>query len=152
MTSSSRPVFVLVPGASQSPAAHGYLLHLLQCRGYGAFSALLPSVGATEQVTAADDAEYVRSRMLLPVLDIEQRNVILICHSYSSVPASAAALGLGKADRIAEGKKTAVLGQIFIAAVVAKGGDGLDLIAHFGGQTSPHTRIDVINIALVVLF
>lgn len=145
MSSSSRPVFVLVPGASQTPAAYGYLLHLLQCKGYGAFSALLPSVGATEQVSAADDAEYVRSRMLLPVLDIEQHNVIIISHSYSGIPASAAALGLGKADRAAEGKKTSVLGQIFIAAVVAKGGNGLDLVANFGGQMPPHIRVDVIN-------
>jgi hypothetical protein len=145
MSPSSRPVFVLVPGASQTPAAYGYLLHLLQCKGYGAFSALLPSVGATEPVTAADDAEYVRSRMLLPLLDIEERNVIVISHSYSGIPASAAALGLGKAERIAEGKKASVLGQIFIAAVVTKGGDGLDLVANFGGQLPPHIRVDVNN-------
>lgn len=143
MGSSSRPVFVIVPGASQSPAAYGYLLHLIQTKGYGAFSALLPSVGATEPVTAQDDAEYVRSRMLLPILDIEKHDVILISHSYSSIPASAAARGLGKADRTAQGKTTSVLGQIFIAAVVTRGGDGNDLVANFGGQMPPHIRVDV---------
>jgi hypothetical protein len=147
------PVFVLVPGASQTPAAYGYLLHLLQSKyGYGAFSALLPSVGATDPVTAADDAEYVRSRMILPVLDIEKHDVILISHSYSSIPASAAASGLGKADRIAQGKTTSVLGQILIAAVVAKGGDGLDLVGNFGGQMPPHIRVDVIFPFLPFLF
>ncbi|EED13691.1 hypothetical protein TSTA_099430 [Talaromyces stipitatus ATCC 10500] len=108
---------------------------------------LLPSVGATEHITAADDAEYVRSRMLLPVLDIEQHNVIVISHSYSSIPASAAARGLSKADRIAEGKKTWVLGQIFIAAVAAKGGDGLDLVANIGGHMPPHIRVDAVPYA-----
>jgi hypothetical protein len=83
--------------------------------------------------------------MLLPLLDIEERNVIVISHSYSGIPASAAALGLGKAERIAEGKKASVLGQIFIAAVVTKGGDGLDLVANFGGQLPPHIRVDVNN-------
>lgn len=143
MAASSRPVFVLVPGASQTPAAYGYLLHLLQVKGYGAYSALLPSVGATDPVTATDDADYVRSRMLLPVLDVEQHNVILICHSYSGIPGSAAAKGLGKADRAAQGKTTSVLGQIFIASVAAKGGDGLDLVANFGGHLPPHIRVDV---------
>lgn len=143
MAPSSRPVFVVVPGASQSPAAYGYLLHLLQVKGYGAFSALLPSVGATEQVTAEDDAEYVRSRMLRPILDIEQHDVIVVSHSYSSIPASAAARGLGKADRVTAGKTTSVLGHIFIAAIAAKGGDGNDLVANFGGQLPPHIRVDV---------
>lgn len=143
MGSSSKPVFVLVPGASQTPAAYGYLLHLLQLKGYGAYSALLPSVGATEPVTASDDADYVRSRMLLPVLDIEKHDVIVISHSYSSIPASAASKGLAKADRVAEGKTTSVIGQILIAAVVAKGGDGNDLVANFGGHLPPHIRVDV---------
>jgi hypothetical protein len=138
-----RPVFVIVPGASQSPAAYGYLLHLLQSKGYGAFSALLPSVGATEPVTAGDDAQYVRSRMLLPILDIEKHDVILVSHSYSGIPASAAARDLGKADRIVQGKTTAILGQIFIAAILCRGGDGNDLVGNFGGQLPPHIRVDV---------
>lgn len=144
MTSTSRPIFVLVPGASQSPAAYGYLLHLLLSKGYGAYSALLPSVSAREPVTVQDDTDYVRERLLLPLLDIEKRDVIIINHSYSGIPASAAARGLGKADREAQGKTTSVLGQIFIAAVVTPGGDGKDLVASFGGHLPPHMRVDVI--------
>jgi Alpha/beta hydrolase family len=136
-------IFVLVPGASQSPAAYGYLLHLLQLKGYGAFTSLLPSVGATGPVTATDDADYVRDRLLLPILDVEGHDIILISHSYSGIPASAAALGLGKAERLAAGKTTSVLGQIFIAAVVTPGGDGRDLVAAFGGHLPPHIRADV---------
>ncbi|OKL63244.1 hypothetical protein UA08_01842 [Talaromyces atroroseus] len=136
------PIFVLVPGASQSPAAYGYLLHILQTKGYGAFTALLPSVGATGPVTVQDDTDYVRNRLLLPILDVEKHDVILISHSYSGIPASAAARGLGKTDRVAEGKTTSVLGQIFIAAVVTPGGDGKDLVANFGGHLPPHIRPD----------
>lgn len=143
MVASSRPVFVLVPGASQSPACYGYLFHLLQSKGYGVYTGLLPSVGATSPITVSDDAEYVRSRLLLPILDIEKHDVIVICHSYSGVPASAAARGLGKADRNREGKSTSVVGQIFIAAVATPGGDGNDLVATFGGHLPPHIRVDV---------
>ena len=66
--------------------------------------------------------------------------MIMISHSYGGVPASAAAKGLGKTDRAAEGKVTSVLGQIFISAPLPRGGDGKDIIATFGGQLPPHIR------------
>ena len=139
----SRPVFVIVPGASQSPSHYGYLFHLLSGQGYPTLSSLLPSTGTGEKVTAQDDTDYVRSRLILPVLDIEKHDVILVMHSYSGLPGSAAALGLGKADRLAEGKTTSVIGQIFIISVLPRGGDGKDLVAGFGGQLPPHMGVDV---------
>ncbi|KAL2827662.1 Alpha/Beta hydrolase protein [Aspergillus pseudoustus] len=137
-----KPAFVLVPGASQNPAHYAYLLHLLQSAGYGAFTGLLPSIGAQGPVTASDDADYVRERLLLPLLDVGNQDVILISHSYSGMPASAAARGLGPADRQAQGKTTAVLGQIFIATILPRGGDGLSVIDNFGGQLPPHMYMD----------
>lgn len=143
MAPSSKPVFVIVPGAAQTPSHYAYLEHLLLSQGYGALSALLPTVGTSASVTAEDDAEFIRSRMLLPVLDLEKHDVIMISHSYSGMPASAAARGLSKAHRAAEGKPTSVLGQIFIAAILARGGDGKDVVATFGGQLPPHIQVDV---------
>lgn len=143
MAPPSKSTFVIAPGAAQTPAHYAYLTHLLLSQGYGVLSALLPTVGTGAPITAEDDAEYIRSRMLLPVLDIEKHNVIMISHSYSGMPASAAARGLGKADRVAEGKTTSVLGQIFIAAILPRGGDGKDVIATFGGQLPPHIQVDV---------
>lgn len=142
---SQRPFFVIVPGASQNPSHYGYLSHLLQLAGYPTFSALLPSVGAAGKVTAEDDAEYVRNSMLTPVLDHEEHDVILVMHSYSGMPGSAAAKGLGKAERVAQGKKTGVIGQIFIASILPKGGDGKDVVGAFGGHYPPHIRPDVSN-------
>ncbi len=141
----SRTLFVVVPGASQSPSHYASLLHLLHSQGYPTLSALLPTTGTGEQVTAEDDAAYIRSRMLLPVLDVEKHNVIIVTHSYSGMPGSAAATGLGKADRAAQGKMTSVLGQIFIASILPRGGDGKDVVATFGGQLPPHISVDVRN-------
>ena len=143
MAPSSKPVLVIVPGAAQTPSHYAYLSHLLLCQGYGVLSALLPTVGATATVTAQDDTDYVRSRMLLPVLDIEKHDVIVVSHSYGGMPASAAVRGLGKADRTAEGKTTSVLGQIFLASILPRGGDGKDVVATFGGQLPPHIQVDV---------
>lgn len=143
MAPSPKPVFVLVPGAALTPSHYAYLQHLLLSEGYGVLSAMLPTVGTGANVTVEDDTEYIRSRMLLPVLDLENHDVIMISHSYSSMPASAAARGLGKTDRAAEGKTTSVLGQILIAGILARGGDGKDVVATFGGQLPPHIQTDV---------
>ncbi|KAJ5281397.1 hypothetical protein N7478_006769 [Penicillium angulare] len=141
-TEKKKPAFVLVPGGSQNPAQYGYLLHLIQSAGYAASTGILPSIGAQEAVTAQDDADYVRNRLLLPMLDVGNHDVIIISHSYSGMPASAAARGLGPADRAAEGKSTSVLGQIFLASILPKGGDGLSVIDGFGGHIPPHMYID----------
>ena len=143
MAPSDLPVIVVVPGASQNPSHYGYLCHLLQLAGYPTLSSMLPSVGARGNVTAQDDTDYVREKLLLPVLDTEEHNVIVVSHSYSGLPASAAVQGLGKNERLAQGKKTAVLGQIFIASILPRGGDGKDVLATFGGQFPPHIRPDV---------
>jgi hypothetical protein len=137
-----RPCIVIVPGGSQNPAHYGYLSHLLLSAGYPVFSALLPSVGAGN-VTVEEDAEYIRNKMLLPMLDIENRDVILFTHSYSSVPGSAAAGGLGRGEREKAGKKTAVIGQVCMAAMLLKGGDEKTILETFGGRFPPHIRADV---------
>lgn len=142
---STRPFIVIVPGASQNPAHYGYLSHLLQLAGYPVYSALLPSVGAAGHVTVEDDTTYIRNNMLLPVLDHEEHDVIMLMHSYSSVPGSAAAAGLGKSERAKQGKKTGVIGQIYLASILTKGGDGKDIVGAFGGHYPPHIRPDVRN-------
>lgn len=140
---STRPFFVILPGGSQNPTHYGYLAHLLQCAGYPTYSALLPSVGNSDKVAIQDDMTYIRDRMILPILELEERDVILVMHSYSGVPGSAAALGLGKKERIAQGNKAGVIGQIFYAAMLQKGGNGVDLFTAGGGSFPPFLRPDV---------
>ena len=144
MASSSHPIIVIVPGAALTPSHYAYLLHLLHSQGYGTFSAPLPStVGGSKPVTVEDDTEFVRSQMLLPVMDTEQHDVVIVTHSYSGIPGSAACHGLGKTERASKGYKTSVIGQISIASVLVKGGDGKDPVAKFGGELPPHIQADV---------
>ncbi len=137
-----QPFFVLVPGASHTPAHYGYLCHLLMLAGFPVFTGTLPSVGTSGKVTAEIDCKYVRDNMIIPVLDAEERDVILLMHSYSGVPGSGAAKGLSKTERAAQGKKTGVIGQIFLACILLKGGDGSDVLAAGGGHYPPHIRAD----------
>jgi hypothetical protein len=143
---STRPFFVIVPGGCQNPTHYGYLAHLLQLAGYPTYSALLPSVGASGTVTTEDDMAYIRDRMILPILDYEEHDVILVMHSYSGVPGGGAALGLGKKERAARGKKAGVIGQIYCAAILQRGGDGVDLFTASGGSFPPYLTPDASTI------
>ena len=69
--------------------------------------------------------------------------MVLFTHSYSGVPGSAAAKGLSKAERVAQNKTTSVLGQIYLSALIPKGGDGKGVTAMFGGKMPPHIVVDV---------
>lgn len=139
----SKPIFVIPPGAGLQPGHYGLLMHLLMKAGYGAMSSMLPSCGATGIMTVEEDAEYIRNRMIRPISDIEEHDVIVLMHSYSGLPGSAAASGLSKEERLKSGKNTSVLGQIYLSSMIAKGSEGKDLIDTFGGQTPPHIRVDV---------
>lgn len=55
----SRTVFVIVPGASQSPSHYAQLLCLIHSHGYPTYTALIPSAGTGEAVTAENDAKYI---------------------------------------------------------------------------------------------
>ena len=61
----------------------------------------------------------------------------------TGIPGGAAAKGLGKQERTAQGKATSVIGQIYIAALVTPGGDGKSIRDLFGGQMPPHIVVDV---------
>ncbi|KAH7408150.1 hypothetical protein DE146DRAFT_363675 [Phaeosphaeria sp. MPI-PUGE-AT-0046c] len=136
------PFIVIIPGASQNPAHYGHLSHLLLLAGYPVLTALLPTIAAKGPVTIDDDASYIRERLLLPVLDYEERNVVMLMHSYGSVPGSASAHGLGPSSRLAQGKTTAVLGQLFFATLLLKGGDGKTAVDAFGGAFPAHIEPD----------
>ena len=83
--STPRTVIVLVPGASCSPSHYAHLLHLLHTSGYATMTDGLASTGQYERISIEDDAEYIRSKMLLPILEVENHNVILVTHSYSGM-------------------------------------------------------------------
>ena len=139
---SARPVLLILPGGSQNPTHYGYLAHLLQSAGYPTSSALFPSAGNTGKIGSQDDADFFRDRLILPYID-QGQDVILIMHSYSGLPGSAAALGLSKAERAAQGKKGGVIGQIFCAALLQRGGDGTDLLTALGGKLPPFLQANV---------
>ena len=116
---------------------------LLQKAGYPTYSVLLPSVGASDETTIEDDMTYVRDRMILPILDHEKHDVILVLHSYGALPGGAAAFDLSKERRLRQGKTTGVIGQIYCAGLLQKGVNGIGVLELVGGDLGPGFRVDV---------
>lgn len=95
----------------------------------------LPSDGGSSStVSVEDDAKFIREKILLPLPDRQQKNIILLTHGYSSIPGSAAAKGLSKAERADSGKQTGVIAQIHVAGILTKGGDGRSVVDVFDGR------------------
>lgn len=126
MAASTKPALVLVPGAWHTPTHYEKLLSHLRSLGFETVCLQNPSCDASDpnEQSAAKDAAAIRENALLPLLDAD-RDVVFMMHSYGGKPGGAAAKGLDKASRQAEGKRGAVIGLIYICAFVAKEGESL---------------------------
>lgn len=120
--STSNVSFVIVPGSFTTPQLYDDLLAVFHKQGRDAQVVPLESANdGTRQppATADDDAARIRDAVTT-LLDhpTHPKDVVLAAHSYGGVPASSALRGLSKADRVAAGKTTAVVGIVYIASFV----------------------------------
>ncbi|CAG8978439.1 hypothetical protein HYALB_00012606 [Hymenoscyphus albidus] len=114
----SKPTFVLVPGAWHSPDIYSAVTAILSKHGFSAMGVALPSVGAIP--LHADFREDVAAiRKCLTALISDEKDVVLVVHSYSGLPGGEAPIGVGKIEREAKGLKGLKGG--FIRYVVING-------------------------------
>lgn len=120
----TKPTILFIPGAWCSPSTYDAFLsrlrHLSFPTAYASYPSLNPSHPATAD--AATDTETVLKRSLLPLIDDEGKDVVIVMHSYGGVPGSSAARGLSKAQRRGEGKPGGVVGLIHVSGFVLPGG------------------------------
>jgi len=102
----TKPTILLIPGAWHTPAHYSALLKELEKSSYPTTSHKLPSVDCTDasKHTAQTDADFIRTQLLLPLLD-DGKRVVVAMHSYGGLPGSAAAYGLSEEERREEGKQ-----------------------------------------------
>ncbi|KAJ9652226.1 hypothetical protein H2198_008499 [Neophaeococcomyces mojaviensis] len=127
MTSTKPVTFVLVPGSFVTPAENDKLAAALEQKGYTVnHIELLTANDGTRQppATMADDTTHIRSE-ISSILDNDNRNVVLVLHSYAGIPGNNALSGLNTADRAAAGKDTSVVGILFIGSFLPMAGESL---------------------------
>ena len=142
------PVLVIVPG-SFAPAAlyHPFIAHLTSSAvGFPDVRVITtPTVGRrpnqTVAATMSDDAAAIVG-FVQPILDEEDRDVILMPHSYGGVPTSQAMEKLSRKNR-PDGKR-AVEKIVYCTAVVLP--EGASNMAMSGGTLPDWVKIDVSSI------
>lgn len=140
MTSS--PVLLLVPGAFGTPAGYDKLLPYLTEAGFSTRPGPYPSCNPPDPATATapKDVAALRRDILLPLIEQEKKDVVIIAHSYGGGVAGGAAKDLDKATRQAQGQEGGVIGLIYVAGNITLEGEGL--IDTMGGKYPPFIKLD----------
>lgn len=137
----SKPTLIFCPGAWYPPTAFDPLIEKLP--EYTTHVVAFPSIqDATNVKDLKPDIEAVRS--LVQHECNEDREVMIVSHSWSGLPVSSALDGLSRAQREKTGQKGGVVKLIFLSAFIPDVGQSL--LQAFGG-TAPDWYIrDVRNL------
>ncbi|KAI1110151.1 Alpha/Beta hydrolase protein [Nemania sp. NC0429] len=136
MAPSAPPVVVLVPGAFGTPAGFEKMLPYLD--GLQTHPGSYPSCNPADPMSASCSGDISALRgTLLSLLD-QQRDLIILAHSYGGVVAGGAAKGLDKVSRATHGQTSAVLGLIYVAGNITL--DGESLFEAVGGAYPPFIK------------
>lgn len=140
------PYFVVVPGAWHQPEAYEKLGYHIKKAGYSAVVISLPSCNTEnpEEATCLVDAEAVRKEILRSI-DVDGKDVVVVCHSYGGIPGGGAAYGLSKIARAKEGKKSGVTGLIYVSGFVVS--EGSSLQEAMGGKHASYLYADQVPIS-----
>lgn len=119
--------FIIVPGSFATVPLYDSLVTTLRDQGHDVRAINLPSANDGSVLpppTGEDDAKHIRNEITANLdSSTDPSNVVVMLHSYSGVPGSSALKGLGRADRTAEGKTTAVVAVMYLASFVLPQGE-----------------------------
>ncbi|KAJ6499099.1 Alpha/beta hydrolase fold-1 [Mycena sanguinolenta] len=114
------PTFVLVPGAAHGPPYFESLVAALNAKGYPTEVILNPSVGPLAG-TVPPMADVTNLRQILEELvNTQQKEVVLMCHSYGGMVGSQSVNGLEKSAA----RKGGISKVVFLSAILPLEGEG----------------------------
>ncbi|BAE59602.1 unnamed protein product [Aspergillus oryzae RIB40] len=136
-----KPTVVFVPGAWLVPEFYRPFLEAVQAAGFPTYTAELPSLDPVDPTATdcATDAASIR-RLVFSLVEDEGRDVVLVMHSYASMPGGAAAVGLSKSERVQQEKKGGVLGLVCMGAFLVP--EGVSCAGTQGGNLPPWILLD----------
>jgi pimeloyl-ACP methyl ester carboxylesterase len=147
MSTTTKPTMVFVPGSWLSPEIYEQTMASLTKDGYPTVGCPLASVGADPAHTNFDgDVKGIRE-CLSRLIEDEQKEVIIVCHSYSGIPSSEASAGLAKSLREPKGLKGGLIRIVYIMAYAVPEGY---TIATPGAQLPPWMKADMAKGIVIV--
>lgn len=133
----SKPTILFVPGAWHRPTCYAPVLTALSTLGYPTATVALPSVGATPGLTSlAPDTTAIQDS--LTSLASAGKSIVVVAHSYGSLPAGEAIKPFLASTLAAQGQSGGVVHMLYIAAFVLPAGGSL--MAALGGNDLPWFR------------
>ena len=140
-----KPTIVFVPGAWLVPEFYRPFLEAVQTAGFPTVTAELPSLDPVDPTAAdcATDAASIR-RLVCSLVEEKGLDVVLVMHSYASMPGGAAAIGLSKSERVKQEKKGGMLGLVCMGAFLVP--EGVSCAGTQGGNLPPWILLDQVRI------
>lgn len=141
----SRPTILFVPGAWLSLSNYTAYISALQYAGYSTITTTYPSLNPSDPETADCSNDAAAIRLVLSEILSEGKEVVIIGHSYASMPASAAAKGQSVSERKAGGHSGGVIGLIFIAAFLVP--EGISCAGAQGGNLPAWILLNTVSLS-----
>lgn len=145
MASPTLPTIVLVPGAFGTPAGYDKLLPYFEQAGFPTTPGPYPSCNSADpdSATAVKDINSLRENVILPLIDQQGKDVVILAHSYGGVVAGGATKGLDKPARRIQGHTTGVIGLIYVAGNITL--EDESLFEAVGGAYPPFIKLDKVH-------
>ena len=141
---SSKPTIVIIHGNWHSPEHFSPLVNDLSTHGYKTVSVTLPSIhyASLKQpppTGLTEDIDAIRNTALSELTSHPTVDVVLLTHSYSSVPGSAAIQSLDIPSRRADRHSNGIAALLIIAGLFIPA--GITLLGPSGGQVPPVMKL-----------
>ena len=140
----TKPTLIFVPGAFHPASCWDNVRSSLTRYSFETVAISLPGVGADSKVTSHHEDTAAIRKILLQFIVEEQKDVVLIMHSYGGVPGSEAVRGLEKSIREKKTPKAfGVIHCVYLSAfLVPTGASFLGLL----GGTLPDAVIRDVSV------
>ena len=135
-------MFVLVPGNFLPPAYYDDTAKQLESRGFDTRLVTIPSTGSKHPLTS-NEPDVLAIRQVLEELSNSERNIIIVAHSYGSIPTCEAVQGFKYQDRLKLGESGGVIRLIFVAAWLLQEGESPPNIIERYKMEAPWVRFEV---------
>lgn len=136
------PTVLAVPGAWHTAESFEPIKKIFTQRGYQFVSQNAPGLHDANG-TCQDDAESLRRKLLLPLVE-DGKDIVVLMHSYGGMYGSQAVQGLSKKEREQAGKKGGVIALIYVSAVTpVEGKTTLDMMGTDSKNLPPWVEYNV---------
>jgi pimeloyl-ACP methyl ester carboxylesterase len=145
MASPTLPTLVLVPGAFGATTRYDKLLPQFKEAGLNTVAGAYPNCNPADpaSATATEGIKSLHQNVLLPLVEEEGKDVVILAHSYGGVVAGGAAKGVDKATRLNQGYAGRVVGLIYVTGNITL--ENESLLESGGGTYSPFIKLDKVS-------